>query len=152
RRVALELEGFTTPVPVSGPVRACQVDGTFARLVVEVPALGFAWFPATGPASGSPAPRMRLADDRGVRNEFLEAEIDPETGGLRALRDRRTHVNRLGEQLVYNPGSKMRAESVKVTSAGAALGELVTEGVLLDEQDQVLARFWQRFRAWLGRP
>src|SRR6202040_38604 len=99
-----------------------------------------------------PAMRMRLADQRGVRNEFFEAEIDPTTGGLRAIFDRRSQVNRLGQRLVFNPGSTMRATGVQVTSAGPALGEVLTEGVLLGEQQQVLARFRQRFRAWLGRP
>jgi hypothetical protein len=152
RRVALELEGIPRPLPAGGPVKACQIDGDKARLVVEVPALGFAWVPREG-AEARPASRaLRLADRHTVRNEFFEAEIDPGTGGLRALRDHRTRINRLGQQLVYNPGSTMRATEVKVTSSGPALGEIVSEGALVDEQDQVLATFRQRVRAWLGRP
>jgi hypothetical protein len=153
RRVALELDGATTPLPVEGQVKACQIDGDKLRLVVEVPALGFCWFPKAGPP-GTPPPRMRmrLADGRCVRNEFFEAEIDVETGGLRAFRDHRARNNRLGQRLVFNPGSTMRATSVETTSAGPALGEVVTEGVLLGEQEQMLARFRQRYRAWLGRP
>src|SRR5439155_20456217 len=100
----------------------------------------------------APAPRLRLADGNWVRNEFFEAEVDPTTGGLRALRDHRTRVNRIGQQLVYNPGSTMRLNDMKITSAGPALGEIVSEGALLDEQAKVLATFRQRFRAWLGRP
>jgi hypothetical protein len=95
---------------------------------------------------------MRLADARHVRNEFFEAEIDPATGGLRGLTDPRTGANRLGQQLVFNPGSTMRATAVKVTSTGPALGEVVSEGAMLGDQDQVLATYRQRFRAWLGRP
>jgi hypothetical protein len=153
RRVAVELEGVTGPLPVTGPLKACQVDADKARLVVEVPALGFAWIPRTSPP-GTPAPpaRMRLADDRHVRNEFFEAEIDPATGGLRALRDHRTRINRIGQQLVYNPGSTMRAKEIRVTSAGPALGEVISEGVIVDEHEQVLASFRQRFRTWLSRP
>jgi hypothetical protein len=154
RRVALELEGVTTPLPVLDPVKACQLDGNTLRAVVEVPALGFAWIPREGPKGTlHPAMRMRLADDRAhVRNEFFEAEIDPATGGLRGIRDTRTNVNRLAQRLVFNPGSTMRASSVKVVSAGPALGEVVAEGAILGEQEQILARFRQRFRAWLGRP
>jgi hypothetical protein len=153
RRVALELEGATRPVPVAGPVKASQLDGDRLGLVVEVPALGFAWFPQAGPP-GTPPPlmRMRLADNRCVRNEFFEAEVDPETGGLRALRDHRARNNRLGQRLVFNPGGSAKATSVQMTSAGPALGEIVTEGAIRGEQDQVQARFRQRFRAWLGRP
>jgi hypothetical protein len=152
RRVVLELEGFPGVPPLGGPLKAAQVDGDKARLVVEVPALGFAWIPRA--ASGGPPPpaRMRLADPRCVRNEFFEAEIDPATGGLRALRDHRTRMNRIGQQLVYNPGSTMRVRDVRVTSAGPALGEVLTEGTLLDGEEKVLAGYRQRFRAWLGRP
>lgn len=150
RRLALELDGFTEALAPSGPLKACQVDGTTGRLVVEVPALGFAWIPRAGPTAG--AGRMTLADARGVRNEFFEAEIDPTTGGLRAIYDHRTRVNRLGQQLVFNPGSSMRASAVRVTSAGPALGEIVSEGTIVDEHEQTLATFRQRFRAWLGRP
>jgi hypothetical protein len=153
RRVAVELEGLPGPLAVTGPLKALQLDGDKARLVVEVPALGFAWVPRQGPP-GTPPPvsRMRLADASHVRNEFFEAEIDPATGGLRGLRDPRTRINRIGQQLVFNPGSTMRAKEVRVTSAGPALGEVISEGALLDEQGQVLALFRQRFRAWLGRP
>jgi hypothetical protein len=153
RRLALELNDVAGPLPVAGPVKALQLDGDTARLVVEVPAFGFAWFPRAGPpGTPPPASRMRLADERCVRNEFFEAEVDPATGGLRAFRDHRTRTNRLAEQLVFNPGSTMRVRAVRATSTGPALGEILTEGELLDEQKQVLARFRQRFRAWLGRP
>ncbi len=153
RRVALELDGGPVAVQVGGPVKASQLEGTTQRLVIEVPALGFAWIPRAGaPGTPPPAMRMRLADERGVRNEFFEAEVDPTTGGLRAIFDRRSQVNRLGQRLVFNPGSTMRASSVTITSAGPALGEVISEGHLLGEQQQVLARFRQRFRAWLGRP
>jgi hypothetical protein len=153
RRVALELDGAHGSLPITGPVKACQVDGDKLRLVVEVPALGFAWVPQSGPP-GTPVPamRMRLADERHVRNEFFEAEIDPATGGLRSIRDRRTATPRLGQRLVFNPGSTVQATSLQTTSAGPALGEIVTEGTIQGEQQQVLARFRQRFRAWLGRP
>jgi Glycosyl hydrolases family 38 N-terminal domain len=152
RRVALELDGFSGPPPLTGPLKACQVDGATARLVVEVPALGFAWFPRTAAANPPAPPRMRLADSKAVRNEFFEAEVDPTTGGLRALHDHRTRVNRIGQQLVYNPGSIMLAKEIRVTSTGPALGEIVSSGTIHDEQERPLATFRQRFRAWLGRP
>ncbi len=152
RRVALELEGVRSLPPLGGPLKACQLDGEIARAVVEVPALGFAWIPREGPPGSAPTRRMRLADERIVRNEIFEAEVDPQTGGLRALRDPRTRVSRLGQQLVFNPGSTMRVEKIVTTSHGPALGEVISEGVLIDSQNQPFARFRQRFRAWLGRP
>jgi Glycosyl hydrolases family 38 N-terminal domain len=150
RRVTLELPNVAPSV--GGAIKACQVDGMTTRLVLEVPSLGFAWVPRSSPTPASPPARMRLADDRCVRNEFLEAEVDPQTGGLRALRDPRTRVGRLGQQLVFNPGSTMKCEKIETTSTGPALGEIVSSGVLLDEKGEVIAQFRQRFRAWLGRP
>jgi hypothetical protein len=71
---------------------------------------------------------------------------------LVSIRDHRSRTNRLSQQLVYNPGSTMRGQKVTVTSAGPALGEIVSEGVLVDDHGADLATFRQRFRAWLGRP
>jgi hypothetical protein len=153
RRVALELDPAAAPFAVEAPIKAAQFDADKLRVVVEVPPLGFAWLPRNGkPGAPPPKPRLRLAEDNMVRNEFFEAEIDPATGGLRAIRDLRTRIPRIAQQLVYNPGSKMEARSVKATINGAALGEVVSEGVILDEQNQQLATFRQRFRAWLSRP
>jgi hypothetical protein len=152
RRVALELDRVSRPLPLQGPVKACQIDADKMRVVVEVPSLGFAWIDREGPP-GTPAPtaRLRLADKNLLRNEFFEVEVDPETGGLRAIRDHRTRVNRLGQRLVFNPGGTVRAESIE-TSSGPALGEVTSQGAILGDREQVLARFRQRFRVWLGRP
>lgn len=155
RRVALELEPGRYPLPIEGPVKACQLDQDRLRVVVEVPALGFAWIPREGPP-GTPAmaSRLRLADAKTLtlRNEFFEAEVDPQTGGLKAIRDHKTRINRLGQRLVFNPGSRMAARDIQVTHAGPALAEIVSTGDLLGEQDQVLATFRQSLRVWFGRP
>jgi alpha-mannosidase len=153
RRVVLELPEVTSLLPLGGPLKACQIDPDGAKLVVEVPALGFAWVPRNAPANAPAHPgRMRLADERMVRNEFFEAEVDPQTGGLRVIRDQRLRIGRVGQQLVFNPGSTMRVREVRTTSTGPAYGEIVSEGVLVDEAGQELATYRQRLRAWLGRP
>ena len=153
RRVALELDGVSGPLPVEGPLKAAQVDADKARVVAEVPPLGFAWIPSRGPAgTPAPKPRIRMADGHTVRNEYFEAEIDPSTGGLKSFRDTRTRVPRVGMQLVYNPGSRTEGTSVKVTHSGAALGEVISEGLIFNEQNEELAVFRLRLRAWLSRP
>jgi hypothetical protein len=153
RRVALEVAGFRGPIPVADPVKAAEFDGDLARLVVEVPPLGFAWVPRQGPSgTPPPKPRLKLADGLTVRNEFFECDVDSQTGGIRSFRDMRTRLTRFGQQLVYNPGSKMVARDIAVTNSGSALGEIVSSGELINERDEVLATFRQRFRAWLGRP
>src|SRR5262249_29384541 len=89
RRVALEVEGFRGTIAVGGPVKAVEVAGNLTRLVVEVPALGYAWVPRSGDAS-APKQRVKLAEGLTVRNEFLECDIDATTGGIRSFRDLRT--------------------------------------------------------------
>lgn len=153
RRIALELDPANAPFAVDGPIKAAQFDDDKLRIVVEVPGLGFAWIPQSGrPGTPPPKPRLKLAEEWAVRNEFFEAEIDPATGGLRHIRDLKTRSARVGQQLVYNPGSKMEARSIRITANGTALGEIISEGVILNEQNEELATFKQRFRAWMSRP
>jgi hypothetical protein len=152
RRVAVELPDCPGAIPPVGPVKAFQLDGSVGRAVVEVPALGFAWVPRPTALGPAPVPRLRTADERTVRNEHLEAEVDLVTGGLKSLRDVRSRVPRIGQQLVFNPGSTMRAEGPPTFTAGAALGEIATQGVIVGEEGEAIARFRQRLRAWMGRP
>ncbi|WP_162656076.1 hypothetical protein [Tuwongella immobilis] len=152
RRIVLERDDIRGPIPVDGPIKAAQFDAGIARLVVEIPPLGFAWIPREAPGTAAPKPRLKMADGTTVRNEFFEAELDPQTGALRAFRDSRTRTNRLGQQLLYQPGSKMVASRVEATISGAALGEVISEGELQTEHGETLAKFRQRIRAWLGRP
>jgi len=155
RRVALELEPGARPLAIQGPVKACQLDADKLRVVVEVPALGYAWIPKEGPVgTKAMASKIRMADPQTmtIRNEFYEVEVDTGTGGLKAIKDHRTRLNRLGQRLVFNPGSRMIAKEVRVTHSGPAFAEIVATGELVGEQDQVLARFTQRFRLWMGRP
>ncbi|HEV3387328.1 MAG TPA: hypothetical protein VG097_21090 [Gemmata sp.] len=153
RRVVLEINGFGGPIPIVDPVKAAEFSGDLARLVVEIPPLGFAWIPRQGPP-GTPLPkeRLKLAQGLTVRNEFFECDIDSTGGGIRSFRDLRTRATRFGQQLVYNPGSKMIARNISVTNSGSALGEIVSSGDLLNDRDELLATFKQRYRAWLGRP
>ena len=64
------------------------------------------------------ATRLRIADatSKLIRNEFFEIEVDALTGGLKAIRDHKTRVNRLGQRLIFNPGSRMVAGDIQVTS------------------------------------
>jgi hypothetical protein len=151
RRVALEVTGFRGAIAVVDPVKAAEFQGDLARLVVEIPPLGFAWVPRAGTAS-LPKPRIKLADGLTVRNEAFECDVDSTTGGIRSFRDLRTRATRFGQQLVYNPGSRMVVSTITVTHSGAALGEIISTGQLINERDELLATFRQRYRAWLGRP
>jgi hypothetical protein len=148
RRASIERTDLPGPPPIRGPIKAAQQDGNLVRLVIDLPAFGFAWIPKT---VGERSTRQ-VAEDLTLRNEFFEADIDPETGGLRGFHDKRARANRLGQQLVWQPGSRQQATSVRVTANGPALGEITCDGNILDERGEPLASFTQRFRAWAGRP
>ena len=151
RRVALELDNFGV-IPVADAVKAVEVQDRKTRLVVEVPSLGYAWIPQGNFNTTAPKPKFITATNVSVRNETMEAEFDPETGAIRAVRDLRTRTNRLGMQLVFNPGSRTKARNTTMTNCGAALGEVVCEGDILNDHNEVLCTFRQRMRAWIGRP
>jgi alpha-mannosidase len=135
-------------------------------VAVEVPTMGFAWASADAPAQ----PRGRrgatpIAEDHRLANDLVEISIDPQTGGVRTVRDFRTRGNRLSQQLaIRRPGrtesspdqwddpagdaqySQMVGEQVLVTVAGPAFGEIVSRGRLVDSSGAKLAGFEQRVR------
>lgn len=151
RMMCVELDGVQTPLPA--PAKATQLVGGKGRVVVETPALGFAWIPnAVTPGTRVSMPKGKLAEERIVRNDLLEAEVDPTTGGLRSIRPVRRPQGRLGQQIIFGPGSVMRVREIRVVSEGPAVGEIVSEGDLLDASENVLAVFVQRFRVWWARP
>lgn len=153
RRIGLELANVQHPIATGEAVKAAEWASGTARLVVEVPGLGFAWLPRNGiPGTPPPAARIKTAEGTIVRNEFFEAELDPATGGLRAFRDSRTRINRLGLHPVHATGGRCRATTIRVTHAGAALGEVTAEGELLAADGRRLANYRHRVRAWIGRP
>jgi hypothetical protein len=152
RRIVAVLDNITTPLPA--PAKATQpLGGGKAEVVVEVPALGFAWLPNQVAAGTLVAlPKTRLVEGYALRNEFFEAEVDEQSGGLRSFRDYKWRHNRIGQILAFVPGSEMRAEQIEAVSSGPSRGEIISRGQLLDGQGQRLARFQQRFRIWRGHP
>src|SRR5690606_38499834 len=133
--------------------------------VVDVPSMGFAWLGPSerteadddkssggwlsGLFGGKKAARKQMVEETTMRNEHIEAWIDPNTGGIRSVHDYHTRGNRLSQQLGFRlPGvrpkagdvwrdpdleasyTSMVATSVEVTSTGPALAEIVTQGRL----------------------
>jgi len=152
RRVGLEFPGEPGPIPLGHAVKASDFTDQVARVTVEIPPLGFAWIPQGSPKTILPKLRYKTAEGLLIRNEFFEAEIDRTTGGLRAFRDLRTRINRLGMMPIYAPGSSAVATKIAITQANAALAEITAQGELRSDAGQILARFTHRLRAWQGRP
>lgn len=167
RRVPVLLPDAAPDLPPEGPLRAAQFTDEGVWAVVDLPAFGFAWVPrqkATETETDTPMERprtIRSAEGRMLRNEFLEFEIDPETGGLRSVRGPDEPTPRLALQIVANglktpdgqPAvSSMQADSVEVEYAGPALGQAVSRGRLVGPKGRTLARFRLRMRLLSGSP
>ncbi|MBM81345.1 MAG: hypothetical protein CMJ78_12250 [Planctomycetaceae bacterium] len=176
RRVVVDVPNVTSAIDDVDCVKAQQIDDQNKQLLVEVPGSGFAWIPCQSTdasAKKRKPPKTPLAEDFIVRNEFFEAEISNVTGGLARLRNQGRRANRLSQQIAFrfprertftmgegesaeqikSYYSAMCITSVKVLCSGPSKGELLTTGVVMDQQqNSVIAEFQQTFRAWRGKP
>lgn len=151
RTVAVDLPGASTPMPT--PARASHVAHQKVTTMVELPPFGFSWLPRTiAPGTKFLQPKAPLAQQWTLRNEFLEAEIDSTTGGLKELRDQKRKIGRLGFQLVFARESSMRAESVQLIEQNAVYAIMRAQGPLLDEHANPLANFQIDYRLEWARP
>lgn len=171
RRVPVVLpEVKHRPVP-DGPIRSAQTFGDGTAMVVEIPAMGYAWIPQGDRSAAEKRLPKPLAEDIYVRNEFFELAIDKASGGIRSLHDYEARTNRLSQQIAFRmpgpkpkPGdvwkdpdleaiySRMVCEQFAITSTGPALGEITTQGKLVDPEGRALARFVQKTQCWLHHP
>ena len=152
RRIGMETESTSGPQAAKGVLAANQSMDK-SESIIEVPGLGYTWVPLADIANPPKfSNKFKLADENSVRNEFFEAEIDRNSGGLKAFRDLKTRANRLSQQLVANLGSTMKADTIRVSSTGPLFGEIQSEGTITGTNQEVIAKFKQTIRAWLGRP
>jgi alpha-mannosidase len=173
RTLSVELPKLEAPPAVQAPIRGAQLDSKHRRVIVDVPACGYAWVPSRGPK----AERSRstpMAEGDMIRNEFIEVHINDATGGIARIKQYGRKPNRLSQQIAFRfprertpratagaesasrePTyySDMRCSSFKVTSHGPGLGEISSTGILVDPEDgSKLAEFGQTVRLWRGRP
>ena len=166
QRTGIELDDLTGPPDVEKPVYAAGQSQGKQQVVVDVPAAGFAWV-APGQGSVDKKQSSELVEENVLRNEFLQARIDPHTGALGSLYDYHSRGNRISQQLALRstslastgqaartaedlPYSTMVADSVEVTSSSTILGEITATGRLVDATGRKLAGFVQCFRVWRG--
>ena len=175
RRLAVQFPA-TAPLADSTPCVASEWTGEVVRAVVDVPSCGFAWLEEdsrSGISRAKRAPKRAqlLAEEGILRNEFFEARVHPETGGILSIRSFSGRGNLVSQQLAYrlpprprtatsteehnHPAqhySRMVAQSREVRVATAVCGEIHTKGILVDdEQQQEVAAFEQTFRVWRGK-
>lgn len=168
RRMGIETTGLTSPPAAEKPIYAADSSSRDTQVVVDVPPMGYVFISNSTKGKRDSKPLL-LAEDNTLRNEFFEAVINPTTGTLAALHEYKARGNRMSQQLALRmPGAKqkpgdtyrdpdetarysvMAADSIEVTSATTALGEITTRGRLLDLEGKKLAGFVQRYRVWRG--
>ena len=100
RRMTVDVSQLDALPNVKKPVYAAESVDSRKIAIVDVPAMGFAWVTAAGGNAGKAADRNPLlAEGNTLRNEFMQAVIDPESGGLVSLHDYTTRGNRLSHKL-----------------------------------------------------
>ncbi len=175
RRIHVDISSFSVPPAIRGPVKMVQFDKAFKVADVEVPGSGFAWLPAGGSQTSYGISNDVWLADRELlqlRNEFFEVHINPTTGGISRIKEYGRKPNRLSQQLAFRfpserliPGedegrnenrsyySEMRCRNIEVTSTGPAVGEIVSDGDLIDQMDDSrIAGFRQKVRVRRGQP
>lgn len=171
RQTLVETPRLSPRPAVAGPVRAVHESATSTEVLVETPAMGFAW---VGAGSGEPQTPIRrqpakkakedppLVEEHLLRNEFFELRISPATGAIQAIHEYELRGNRLGQQIALRtPGTARRprdlqdddsedrdyttmaAEEISIACAGPLRGEIVSRGHLLDAQGERVAAFRQ---------
>ena len=165
RRFVVDVSDLAQLPSVESPVTAVQDAAGVKQAVVDVPGMGFAWIGAGSGSAKKAKPGKPLAEDKILRNEFMEVHIHPTTGGIKSIYDYASRGNRFSEQLAFRlptprpkPGDVWRdpdedanysvaaCDAVEVISTGPAVGEIVTRGRLLDLEGKKLAGFVQRFQ------
>ena len=162
RRICVAADELNPLPTVEKPVYAVGQSHGRKHFVVDVPPLGFAW--VTSGDGGAGKNQKPLVDEEKMllRNEFFEIRLDETTGSLKSLHDYNNRGNRLSQQLAMRMPSRrggdegdtgysvMVADSIDITLADAAVGELTSRGRLVDREGQELAGFVQRYRAVRG--
>ena len=174
RTIAVDLPDRQHAPPIEGAVKGTQFDESRKTALVEVPGCGFVWLANSNTESNKEQPsKVPLAEDNLLRNELFEVAISEVTGGIARIKGYGRSPNRLSQQLAFRfprersltvgEGeaaeetktyySQMRCLDSKVTCNGPALGEIVTSGEIIDQQnDTRLAGYQQTVRVWRGRP
>jgi alpha-mannosidase len=154
RSVIINPWNFTFPQFV-GFDPLCLNDSAEAQpgvLLADVPGCGYATF-----ATAAPPPSAALANGLVLRNEQLELTVSETTGGIQSLRTHRDRSTRVSQRLVLHDARlgevremKMIAEQIRITRNDAIVGQITSDGRLLDSSGQTIARFIQTMRVVRG--
>ena len=175
RRIPVDVSQLDRLPTVEGPVYAAHeesgnVENSGSKwALVDVPSMGFVDLTAGPSGALSKGKTPPLVNEGILQNEFFQVVVHPDTGGIQAVRGYESRENRVSQQLAYRSGrrrgrpgmvwdekeeekgySRMVAEEVTTTCQNPVMGEITSQGQLLDAKGQTLARFQQRLRLWRG--
>ncbi|MCA9176206.1 MAG: hypothetical protein KDB14_17085 [Planctomycetales bacterium] len=157
RRVLVPLPGFNSPPERVAPVYAIDHAGEPAA-VVDLPPMGYVHLrpgPQYSPKRSDPV----LVEGLMLRNEFLEITVNPQSGGIGAVRSYETRGNRMSQQLAMRVSgssgerakySTMVADNIETLVATRLEGAIRATGRLLDEKGETAATFQQTLRVVRG--
>jgi len=163
---------------VAPPVLAVEEAEGHKQVLLEVPAMGFAWVgpgklsptaEKSGPQAGKTAKDTPLvAEGSELRNEYFQVHVHPTTGAIQSIQSYAVRGNRLGQQLAMRLPpppelgdvdaeaeenySVMAADEISASMLGPMKGTIVSRGRLMDRQGNRLARFLQTMIARRGSP
>jgi alpha-mannosidase len=156
---------LTHPKGVGPEPRNSANDGILAssqgdpcEVVVDVPAFGYIWVPDIDRCTSPGEMKLpSMVDGLEIRNEFLRARIDRESGGLASLHDFRHRSNRASQRLVWisesehresnssTSGDSMIAEAVEITRDNDVGASITSRGRLVSHSGRDCGRFLQEF-------
>ncbi|MDG3002717.1 glycosyl hydrolase family 38 [Paludisphaera mucosa] len=164
RKLAVMLPDASPDLRPEGALIAAQLTDEGVAAVVDLPAFGFAWIPRdTDLERPAAEPGKVSASGNVLKNETVEVEFDPDSGGLRGVLAIGESTARLALQVVMTgvgrpvdgkPAvARMKREKFEVEFAGPALVQAVSTSVLIHPtRGNTLARIVLRCRLWTGRP
>ncbi|MBM4000666.1 MAG: hypothetical protein FJ297_14205 [Planctomycetes bacterium] len=174
--------GGTVLVNPLSASRRLFLDDPSGPRSVEVPGFGFAFAPKARPIPSAPVSRRAKSarpianeEDWTLANEFFEARMQRETGGIVGLRAYPARSNLLSQRLgirlpdprrpdsrnaqaqaeraderADEPYARMIARSVEIVENGAERGVIESRGVLVDRDGDKAAGFRQRVSVCRG--
>jgi alpha-mannosidase len=162
---------------VAPPVLAAAESDGHRQVLLETPAMGFAWVEvgevpanvAKPKTEARAADELLVAEQHELRNEFFQARVSPTTGAIQSIQNYSIRGNRLAQQIAMRlpPSpevgrdvgpeaeenySVMAADEISASRLGPMEGMVVSRGRLVDREGKRVARFVQTMIARRGNP
>ncbi len=176
-RWPVEVPGLDALPAVAPPVLAALESDGKRQVLVEAPAMGFAWVGsgeqgavAEKPKTKKTAANEPLAiEENELRNEYFQARISSTTGAIQSLQSYAIRGNRLAQQIAMrlppppefqhdvDPEAEenyslMAADEISARMLNPMVGMIVSRGRLVDRQGERVAQFVQTTIARRGSP